>query len=158
MSGKYLLIALPASIDRSHDPEEAFNKIRSVITPDAGTVSLFPIPEFKIGTLDALVRQADELAKLDSNVEVAVTKVVDVLRNIVPGQEAGHKLVGDSEFRRLPGRWSRLTRPAAETPDNYLNSFSWNKLKYRADKSIAENLTALQKVPLLVPALLLSYP
>ena len=57
----------------------------------------------KAGTLDALVRQADELAKLDANVEGAVAKVVDVLKNIVPGQEAGHKLVGDSELSRLAG-------------------------------------------------------
>jgi len=99
MSGpKYLLVALPASIDRSNDPEEAFNRLKAVITSDAGTVSLFPIPEFKIGTLDALVLQADELAKLDANVEGAVSKVADVLKNIVPGQEAGHKLVGDSGF------------------------------------------------------------
>jgi V-type H+-transporting ATPase subunit C len=99
MSGnRYLLIALPASIDRNHDPEDAFNKICSVIPSDAGTASLFPIPEFKIGTLDALVLQADELAKLDANVEAAVNKVVDVLRNIVPGQEGGHKLVNESAF------------------------------------------------------------
>ena len=99
MSGnnRYLLVALPSSIDHSHDPEEAFNKIRGVISPDAGSLSLFPIPEFKIGTLDALVLQADELAKIDSGVEAAVNKVVDVLRNIVPGQEGSHKLVGDSE-------------------------------------------------------------
>lgn len=98
MSGsKYLLVALPTSIDRSNDLSEAFDRLRAVITPDGGTtVSAFPIPEFKIGTLDALVLQADELAKLDANVEGAVAKVSDVLRNIVPGQEAGHKLVGES--------------------------------------------------------------
>ncbi|KAF8542052.1 hypothetical protein BDD12DRAFT_877157 [Trichophaea hybrida] len=128
MSGsKYLLVALPASIDRSNDLDEAFNRLKSVITPDVGTVSPFPIPEFKIGTLDALVLQADELAKLDANVEGAVVKVTDVLRNIVPGQEAGHKLVGDKPV------------------DKYLQSFQWNKVKYRADKSIAENLAALQR-------------
>lgn len=98
MSGsKYLLVALPASIERSNDLDEAFERLRAVISPDGGTpVSAFPIPEFKIGTLDALVLQADELAKLDANVEGAVAKVADVLRNIVPGQEAGHKLVGES--------------------------------------------------------------
>lgn len=101
MSGsRYLLVALPTSISRSHDSSEALAKIRGVIPSDAGSVSSFPIPEFKIGTLDALVMQADELAKLDANVEGAVNKVVDVLRNIVPGQENGHKLVGESACPR----------------------------------------------------------
>lgn len=98
MSGsRYLLVSLPTSISRSHDLSEAFAKIRGVIPSDAGSVSPFPIPEFKIGTLDALVMQADELAKLDANVEGAVNKVVDILGNVVTGQENGHKLVGESE-------------------------------------------------------------
>ncbi len=98
MSGsKYLFVSLPASISRSHDPDEAFNAVQAVIATE-GAVSHFPIPEFKIGTLDGLVTQADELAKLDANVEGAVAKVVDVLRNIVPGEEEDHKTVNDSEL------------------------------------------------------------
>jgi V-type H+-transporting ATPase subunit C len=99
MSGsKHLLISLPTSISRSHVREEALEAIRKVIGSDNGIVTPFPIPEFKIGTLDALVLQVDELGKVDANVEGAVAKVVDVLNHIVPGQEAGHKLVNDSEF------------------------------------------------------------
>jgi len=30
--------------------------------------------------------------------------------------------------------------------ENYLQSFSWNKVKYRADKPIAELIDILQKV------------
>lgn len=71
--------------------------------------------------------QADELAKLDANVEAAVNKVVDVLKNIVPGQEGGYKLVNEKPV------------------DRYLESFQWNKVKYRADKSIGENMAALQR-------------
>jgi len=128
MSGsRYLLVALPTSISRSHDASEALAKIRGVIPSDADSVSSFPIPEFKIGTLDALVMQADELAKLDANVEGAVNKVVDVLRHIVPGQENGHKLVGEKPVEK------------------YLENFQWNKVKYRADKSIGETVAALQR-------------
>jgi hypothetical protein len=35
----------------------------------------------------------------------------------------------------------------AEPVDRYLESFQWNKVKYRADKSIGENMDALQRVP-----------
>jgi hypothetical protein len=35
-----------------------------------------------------------------------------------------------------------------EPVDQYLRSFQWNKVKYRADKSIADLIDALQKVHL----------
>ncbi|KAI5780529.1 hypothetical protein EDC01DRAFT_668396 [Geopyxis carbonaria] len=127
MGNKYLLLSLPASISRSHDREEAFAAIKSIIPSDAGSPALFPIPDLKIGTLDALVLQADELAKLDANVEGAVAKVADVLRNLVPGQEDNYKRVNEQPVEK------------------YLAKFSWNKVKYRSDKSIAEILKSIQR-------------
>ncbi|KAG0136812.1 hypothetical protein HOY82DRAFT_478335 [Tuber indicum] len=131
MSGsKYLLLALPSSVARSSDPEDAFTALTGVISSSLNNASIcrFPIPGFKIGTLDALVLQADELAKLDANVESAVAKVVDVLRSTVgEGNAQGHKTVND--------------KPVGD----YLQGFSWNKVKYRSDKSIAQLLDSLQK-------------
>ncbi len=34
----------------------------------------------------------------------------------------------------------------AEPTDQYLSKFSWNKIRYRADKSLGELLDTLQKV------------
>ena len=34
----------------------------------------------------------------------------------------------------------------AEPVDQYLRTFSWNKVKYRADKSLGELIDMLQKV------------
>ena len=39
-----------------------------------------------------------------------------------------------------------VMRTRTEPVDSYLQSFQWNRVKYRADKSIAENLAALQRV------------
>jgi hypothetical protein len=36
---------------------------------DYVSTTSFPIPEFKIGTLDALVQQAEELSKLEASCE-----------------------------------------------------------------------------------------
>lgn len=33
----------------------------------------------------------------------------------------------------------------SEPTDQYLNSFSWNKIRYRADKSLGELISTLQK-------------
>lgn len=40
--------------------------------------------------------------------------------------------------------WKLTSR--AEPVDQYLRSFQWNKVKYRADKPIAELIDSLQKV------------
>lgn len=98
-STKYLLISLPTSISPANDHDEALTALRSAVSTDNGSVIAFEIPEFKIGTLDALVQQADELAKLDPGCEGVVAKVSDSLKVILEGDEgkiAQQKTVNDS--------------------------------------------------------------
>ncbi|CAG8012281.1 unnamed protein product [Penicillium salamii] len=125
---KYLLLSLPTSIVPSHHRDDALEAVSSTVAPD--TAASFPIPEFKIGTLDALVQQADELAKLEASCQGVVAKVGDSLKNILEGDEAQieqMKVVNDKPV------------------DQYLRTFQWNKVKYRADKSLAELIDLLQK-------------
>lgn len=97
---KYLLVSLPTSISPSGDKDEALTAIANAISSvDAGTVYPFSIPAFKIGTLDALVQQADDLAKLDNVCEGVVSRVGDSLRSILEGDEekiAQQKTINDS--------------------------------------------------------------
>ena len=96
---KYLLVSLPTSISPTNDHDEALTTLRSAITTDYGTVFPYTIPEFKIGTLDALVQQADDLAKLDSGCESVVGKVGDSLKTILQGDQekiSQQKTVNDS--------------------------------------------------------------
>lgn len=97
---KYMLVSLPTSISPTSDKEEALNALRSNVA-DNGNVQPFKIPEFKIGTLDALVQQADDLAKLERSCEAVVAKVGDSLRSLLEGDEqkiAQQKTVNDSRF------------------------------------------------------------
>lgn len=99
-STKYILVSLPTSISPSNDPDDALTALRSTVSTDNGSVNPFKIPEFKIGTLDALVQQADDLAKLESSCEAIVAKVGDSLRSLLEGDEgkiAQQKTVNDSE-------------------------------------------------------------
>lgn len=98
---KYLLVSLPNSISPANDHDEALTALRSAVTTDYGSVFPFQIPEFKIGTLDALVQQADEIAKLELGCEAVVGKVGDSLKAILEGDEdkiAQQKNVNDSQF------------------------------------------------------------
>lgn len=102
MSGppKYMLVSLPTSISPSNDQAEALAAIRATVTNDNGSVDQFKIPEFKIGTLDALVQQADDLAKLESACQGVVAKMGDALRLLLEGDEEKinqQKTVNDRE-------------------------------------------------------------
>ncbi|TID21461.1 ATPase V1 complex subunit C [Venturia nashicola] len=127
---KYLLVSLPTSISQSGDKDEALTALRSSVSTDNGTTVPFTIPEFKIGTLDALVQQADDLAKLSNACEAVVGKVGDSLRSILEGDE--DKIEQQKTINDKP-------------VEQYLRSFQWNKVKYRADKPIAELVDSLQK-------------
>lgn len=96
---KYLLVSVPCSITPSGDKEDAIQALQRAANKDYATVSPFSIPEFKIGTLDALIQQSEDLAKLAAMCEGVVSKVGDSLRNIWEGDEeklAQQKTVNDS--------------------------------------------------------------
>ncbi|KAJ4311944.1 Vacuolar ATP synthase subunit C [Fusarium piperis] len=130
MSTKYALLSLPLGVFDSSDREDAISSLRRTISSDNGSVLPFSIPDFKIGTLDALVQQADDLAKLEASCQAVVAKVGDSLKNVLEGDEdriAQYKMVND------------------KPTDQYLGTFSWNRIRYRADKSLGELISTLQK-------------
>ena len=94
----YLFVSVPNSIVPSSHSSDALDAIQSAAGKD-GTALPLSIPEFKIGTLDALVQQADELAKLQSTCESVVAKVGDALKNVLDNDQAkieSMKVVNDS--------------------------------------------------------------
>ena len=150
---KYLIISLPASITPSGSKEDALDAITATVSPESASVTSFPIPEFKIGTLDALVQQADELAKLEATCQAVVAKIGDALGNVLDGDEAkieNMKTVNDSMSVPCSACmqdclfFSDLKQ--TEPVDQYLRTFSWNKVKYRADRSLGELMDLLEKV------------
>ena len=91
---------MPTSISASLDKEDALNALRRTVG-DNGSTYPFNLPTFKIGTLDALVQQADDLAKLDTACGGVVSKVADSLRSILDGDEtkiAQQKTINDSKL------------------------------------------------------------
>ena len=95
----FFLVSLPTSITPSGDKDEALNTLRAAVSSDFGTTYPFAIPSFKVGTLDALVQQADELAKLEQGCKGVVDKIADSLRSLLDGDEdkiQEQKVVNDS--------------------------------------------------------------
>ncbi|KIW99614.1 uncharacterized protein Z518_11027 [Rhinocladiella mackenziei CBS 650.93] len=130
MTSKYIAVSVPSSVTPSGHKEDAISSLEKAVNPSNGEVIPFSVPEFKIGTLDALLQQSDDLAKLEGLCNAVVSKVGDTLKNILDGDEekiAMHKNVNDKPL------------------EQYLRSFSWNKVKYRADRPLAELIDLLQK-------------
>ena len=96
---KYLVVSVPSSITPSGHKDDALGLIQNAIGISNGDVSPFTVPEFKVGTLDALIQQSEELGKLENLCNGVVAKVGDTLKNILDGDEdkiAMHKSVNDS--------------------------------------------------------------
>lgn len=96
---QYAVLSLPLGGFDSSDKDDAISALGTTVSPDNGTVFRFNIPDFKIGTLDALVQQADDLAKLESTCEAVVAKVADSLRSVLDADEdrlSQYKMVNDS--------------------------------------------------------------
>jgi V-type H+-transporting ATPase subunit C len=99
---KYILVSLPQRIFDSDEQDDAISSLSSTISSDYGTVLPFSVPSFKIGTLDALVGQADDLAKLDTACQGVVSKVAESLKSILDGDDdktEQQKMVNDSELQ-----------------------------------------------------------
>lgn len=100
MPTKYALVSLPLGAFDSSDRDDAVSALSATVSSDNGTVVPFNVPEFKIGTLDALVQQADDLAKLEANAKAVVSKVSDSLRQVLNGDDdrlSQYKMVNDSQ-------------------------------------------------------------
>lgn len=105
-NAKYLFVAFPSSITPSGHKDDAIGAIQRAVKPDHGLVSPFSVPDFKVGTLDALIQQSDELGKIEGLCKSVVSKVGDALKNVLEGDEekiAMHKNVNDSMRIELRG-------------------------------------------------------
>ncbi|KAM7182992.1 V-type proton ATPase subunit C [Rhypophila sp. PSN 637] len=125
-TARYILVSLPSRIF-DDDPLSALS---STIGRDNGEILPFAVPSFKIGTLDALVQYADDLAKLNSGCEAVVSKVSESLQTILDGdadKAAQQKVVAD------------------KSTDRYITAFQWNSVRYRSDRPLGEIIEILQK-------------
>ncbi|KAG0807482.1 hypothetical protein G6F20_010326 [Rhizopus arrhizus] len=87
----------------------------------------YTIPDFKIGTLDALVLLSDDLVKYDAAFEQSVNKLTDILTSLTKGQQQELLLVND------------------KTLEQFVSTFQWNTMKYRTDKSLQETTANLNQ-------------
>lgn len=105
MASRYAVVSLPLGALDSSNKDDAISSLSATVSSDIGSLSPFNVPDFKIGTLDALVQQADDLAKLESTCHAVVAKVGESLKSILNNDEerlASYKMVNDSKLCQQP--------------------------------------------------------
>ncbi|CAO3649301.1 unnamed protein product [Cunninghamella blakesleeana] len=122
---KYSFVSVPALGQK----QNTLLNIKAKLAEYAET-NAFPIPEFKIGTLDALVLLSDDLAKYDAVFEQAVNKIADIVRNFANSSQ---------------GNVEQLLVVNEKSIDQYVRSFQWNTMKYRTDKSLQDTTATLSQ-------------
>ncbi|ORZ09847.1 hypothetical protein BCR42DRAFT_494787 [Absidia repens] len=122
---KYTLISVPALGNK----QNTFLNIKAKLTEYAETNN-FPIPDFKIGTLDTLVLLSDDLVKYDTAFEQTVNKVADIVRTFTANAKVNH---------------DQLLLVNEKSIDQYIRGFQWNTMKYRTDKSLQETTATLSQ-------------
>ncbi|KAI8139426.1 hypothetical protein BJV82DRAFT_672704 [Fennellomyces sp. T-0311] len=124
---KYLFVSVPALGNK----QNTFLNIRGKLSEYALTYA-FNVPDFKIGTLDALVLLSDDLAKYDTSFEQSVNKLADILANLIKT---------DSTNGHVREYMLANDKPVEE----YISTFQWNTMKYRTDRSLQEITTTLNQ-------------
>ncbi|CAI4045167.1 hypothetical protein N7582_003454 [Saccharomyces uvarum] len=90
-------------------------------------VSDFNIPEFKIGSLDTLIVESEELSKVDNQIGASIGKIIEILQGLTETSTNAYK-----------------TLPINNMPvPEYLENFQWQTRKFKLDKSIKDLITLI---------------
>ncbi|AQZ16456.1 VMA5 (YKL080W) [Zygosaccharomyces parabailii] len=122
-ANEFILLSLPKNAAPAVSPSSnADSWLQKEMLGGKAFVSDFRIPEFKIGSLDSLIVESEELAKTDNQIGSSIGKIVEILSGL---NEAGTNTYKTVPINNVP------------VPE-YLENFQWNSRKFRLDKSIEE--------------------
>lgn len=119
----FILLSLPGNATPANSSNSSTDSwLENELIGGKAFISDFQIPEFKIGSLDSLIVQSEELAKADSQIGSSISKIVEIL--------AGLNESGSNAYKTIP---------IGNVPvPEYLEHFQWMTRKFRLDKSIEE--------------------
>ncbi len=123
----YLMIALP----KSAGSEESLHLfLQKDVNGGEIKITPFKLPSFKVGTLDSLVEQSDELAKIDNQLHASISKVLEIAGNVLTPLSAlsSGSSSGSNEIQ------TPRMKIDGKVVDEYLETFQWNTSRYRLDK------------------------
>lgn len=115
----YILLSLPES---NSDNESNLNFFENNLNLNSKNINKINLPIFKIGTLDSLILQSEELSKLDNQLNLSIIKSLEILNS----------LLGESNNKNINLKIDNQLK------SSYLEKFQWKNSIYRIEKSIDE--------------------
>ncbi|CCH57882.1 hypothetical protein TBLA_0A00810 [Henningerozyma blattae CBS 6284] len=128
-ANEFILLSLPLNAKPTTSVKDDTDSwLQNTLNGGKTFVSNFEIPEFKIGSLDNLIVDSEDLSKIDNQIGGFVVKIVEILASL---NETGSKT-------------SYKTISINNTPvQEYLENFKWDSRKFKFDKSIKELIQAI---------------
>lgn len=119
----FILLSLPENVKPSGNSSLDTNSwLKQHLLNGKTYTTNFNVPEFKIGSLDSLIVESEELSKVDSQIDGSLQKIIEIIN--------GMKEAGTNTYRTIPIN----NVPVPE----YLENFHWDTRKYKLDKPINE--------------------
>lgn len=120
---EFILLSLPLNAKPANAASaETDQWLQQTLIEGRGYTSNFEIPEFKIGSLDNLIVDSEELSKIDTQVGASIAKIIEILSGFSESSTNAYKTISINNVG-IP---------------EYLNNFQWETRKYKLDKSIKE--------------------
>ena len=127
-ANEFVLFSVPASakpVDASGmDTDQWLNQ---KLLGGKAFISKFEVPEFKIGSLDTLIVESEELNKIDTQMGGSISKIIEIL--------SGLSEANTNEYKTIPIN----NVPVPE----YLENFHWQTRKFKLDKDIKELISLI---------------
>lgn len=130
-SPDYLLLSLPTTSGSKNSISQWLES-----NVNSGKVELREVqfPSFKVGTLDSLVQQSEELAKLDIQLHNSIGKVLETLVNLSNNNAINNS--GNVTTESI----TKILKLKVDGMDSidYFEKFQWKQSRFRLDKSIED--------------------
>ncbi|CCD23710.1 H(+)-transporting V1 sector ATPase subunit C NDAI_0C00490 [Naumovozyma dairenensis CBS 421] len=122
-TSEFILLSLPLNVKPVTTPDlDTDSWLQQNLLNGKALVSNFNVPEFKVGSLDSLIVDSEELKKIDTQIETSLSKIIEILNGLNESSSNAYR-----------------TLPINNVPvPQYLENFQWQVRKFKLDKSIKE--------------------
>lgn len=127
-ANEFVLLSVPASTKPANGSGlDTDTWLQQKLLDGKAFVSHFEVPEFKIGSLDNLIVESEELSKIDNQTGASIGKIIEIL--------SGLNESNTNDYRTIPIN----NVPVPE----YLENFHWQTRKFKLDKDIKELISLI---------------
>ena len=130
---EYFLVMLPTL--SGGEPNAEYKQVVESLNLRQAQPKKFPLPSFKVGTLDSLMEASDDLAKIDTMTEASLHKILTTGEQLhLETQDKAHakRIRQELQFVNVVERSQNSTHPVERPKDvkSYLENWHWDNFRH----------------------------